>query len=285
MKRNDRIKLIFTRNWNFPGKERLARWLNPAEQLKQKLENGIVWFNEEEIAIYASADNYIEYTVLTTGTYENEISKLISISLNAGDNALDIGANIGIQSIRMSKKTGKAGKVYAFEPMAHLQQKFRQNMLLNNCRGVTLFSYALAEQDDDTTFEVDPNGWNQGTFSLAAGTSGKLVQNIKVRTGDGLREIQELQSLALIKIDVEGFEFQVISGLKNTISRLKPRIIFEYDSNYWIKTGQSIAACAEFLFGTGYELYQITTVGCELIKPNGVIESGNIFCIPKTDGE
>src|SRR5471030_55574 len=103
MKRNDRIKLSFIRNWNLPGKERLAHWFKPSVALKSGLKDGIVWLNTEDIAIYTTADNYIEWTILSTGTYEDEIGKLIRISLNPGDTALDIGANIGLQSIRMSQ--------------------------------------------------------------------------------------------------------------------------------------------------------------------------------------
>src|SRR5476651_734254 len=103
MKRADRIKLNFTRNWNLPGKERLSHWLKPSAALKSTINNGIVWLNSEDIAIYTSADSYIEWTILSTGTYEDEINKLIRISLKNGGNALDIGGNIGLQSIRMSQ--------------------------------------------------------------------------------------------------------------------------------------------------------------------------------------
>ena len=56
MKRGDRIKLNFTRNWNLPGKERLSHWLKPSAALKANISNGIVWLNNEDIAIYTSAN-------------------------------------------------------------------------------------------------------------------------------------------------------------------------------------------------------------------------------------
>src|SRR4051812_4187534 len=114
MKRKDRIKLDFTRNWKLPGKERLSRWLKPSEQIKTTLKDGITWLSNEDIAIFTSADNYIEWSLLSTGTYEDEINKLIRISLKTGYVALDIGANIGLQSIRMAQCVGESGYVYAF---------------------------------------------------------------------------------------------------------------------------------------------------------------------------
>ncbi|MES2267313.1 MAG: FkbM family methyltransferase [Bacteroidota bacterium] len=280
MKRTDRIKLNFIRNWNLPGKERLAHFFSPSEQLKTQIKDGIVWLNTEDIAIYTTADNYIEWTILSTGTYEDEINKLIRISLKPGENALDIGGNIGLQSIRMSQCVGSDGKVYAFEPLNHLQEKFKKNVLLNKAHNITLLPFALSDTEAKAEFSINKNAWNQGTFSLSDSQEAADKQNVQVKIADKLPEIQALTHLALIKIDVEGYEYPVLLGLTNTLKQHKPSIIFEYDSNYWVKIGQSITACTDFLLSLGYTLYQITPVGCELITDTKKIESGNLFCIP-----
>jgi FkbM family methyltransferase len=278
MKRADRIKLNFTRNWNFPGKERLSHWFKPSRQLKTNLSKGIIWLNTDDIAIYTNADNYIEWTILSTGTYEDEIGKLIKISLNTGDIALDIGANIGLQSLRMSLSSGLNGKVYAFEPLEYLQEKFMKNLELNKAVNVRLFPFALSDKESETDFKINKNSWNQGTFSLS-NNSGTDLQRIIVKVADEIPEIQSLEKLALIKIDVEGFEHQVLKGLKQTLQKHKPRIIFEYDSDYWTNSGQNILDCFNFLTSLNYMVYQINSVGCELINTAESIQSGNLFCI------
>jgi FkbM family methyltransferase len=280
MKRTDRIKLDFTRNWTLPGKARLSRWFKPSDQLKAIINNGIVWLNNEDIAIYANTNNYIEWTILSSGTYEDEINKLIRVSLKNGENALDIGGNIGLQSIRMSQCAGSTGKVYAFEPLNHLQQKFTKNMLLNKAANVKLFPFALAEKEGEADFTIDTNSWNQGTFSLTGGNEGTEKQHVLIKVADDIPEVRELSSLALIKIDVEGFEFEVLKGLRETLEKHRPRIIFEYDYHYWIKTGHSIEECCAFLASFNYKFYQITPVGCELINSIAEIAGGNLFCIP-----
>lgn len=280
MKRIDRIKLDFTRNWELPGKERLSRWFKPSDQLKNSINNGIVWLNDEDIAIYANTNNYIEWTVLSNGTYENEINKMIRISLKDGENALDIGGNIGLQSIRMSQCVGDEGKVFAFEPLNYLQQKFTKNITLNRTNNVTLFPFALADNEGEAEFAININSWNQGTFSLGDSNNGSEKQLVTIKVADNIPEIQQLESLALIKIDVEGFEFQVLKGLQKTLKKHKPRIIFEYDSHYWVKTGCTIAECCSYLEQMGYQFYQITPVGCEFVTSATEIESGNLFCIP-----
>lgn len=280
MKRIDRIKLDFTRNWKLPGRERLSHWLKPSEALKTKITAGIVWLSDEDIAIYTNADSYIEWTILSTGTYEDEINRLIRISLKDGENALDIGGNIGLQSIRMSQAVGKSGKVYAFEPLGYIQAKFTKNLTLNKVDNVQLFPYALSDNAGEAEFAVDRTVWNQGAFSLGGNPVGGEKQKVIIKIADDLSEIKALDNLALIKIDVEGFEYQVLRGLKQTLQKHKPRIIFEYDDNYWLKTGEKMSDCYDFLKSFGYTLYQITPVGCELIKTADDIEGGNLFCIP-----
>ena len=279
MKRADRIKLNFTRNWNLPGKERLSHWLKPSAALKATITDGIVWLNNEDIAIYTSANSYIEWTILSTGTYEDEINKLIRLSLKNGNNALDIGGNIGLQSIRMSQCAGCNGKIYAFEPLAYLQEKFKRNAELNHADNITLLPFALSDIAGDAEFAINKNSWNQGTFSLNGKNEGGEKQQVIIKVGDDVAEVQNLQSLALIKIDVEGFEYQVIKGLTQTLKKHRPRIIFEYDSNYWANTGQKIQDCYSLLKAIGYQVYQITPVGCELLTCAENIEGGNLFCI------
>ena len=280
MKRSDRIKLNFTRNWRLPGRERLSRWLRPSDQLRATIADGIVWLADEDIAIYTSADNYIEWTILSTGTYEDEINKLIRISLQPGDVALDIGANIGLQSIRMSKSVGVNGRVYAFEPLTHLREKFGHNARLNKGTNIKIFPFALSDVEREADFAINMHTWNQGTFSIGGAHSGSEMQHVFIKVADEIPEIVMLEKLDLVKIDVEGFEYQVLLGLKQTLKKHAPRIIFEYDSNYWQANGQNINDCFDFLSAMGYRLYQITPSGCELIKHVSTAASGNLFCIP-----
>lgn len=278
MKRSTRIKLNFVRNWNFPGKERMSGKLKKSKGLAT-INNGITWLNNEDISIYTSVESYIEYAILSTGTYEDEIGKLIRTSLKPGSIALDIGANIGLQSIRMSQCCGPEGKVYAFEPLEYLQQKFKRNIILNNCSNVTLLPFALSDRPDQQEISINSSAWNQGTYNLHQNNTGTTRQTLTVKTGDTLPEIIEAKRIDLIKIDVEGFEYPVIRGLHQTLIKHKPRLIFECDNNYWAGLGQDINDCYAFLKSLDYTFYQITQVGCELVENPELITGGNLFCI------
>ena len=269
----DKVKLTISRNWKFPGQMRLLKYLKPSPQTKQSLTKGIIWLENENIAIYTSSDSYIENTILTTGTYEDEIYKVISLSLKPGGVALDIGCNIGLQSLRMSRIVGDSGKVISFEPLDYLRKKSKLNFQLNLATNIQLLPYALSD--------IDENAYNQGTFSLLQESSGDKTQTVDIRVGDHLEEIKSLNKLDLIKIDVEGFEFNVLKGLSDTLLKLKPRIIFEYDKNYWDRNGEDIFECYKILTTLNYALYQISFVGCVLIVKPEQITSGDLFCVAK----
>ncbi len=279
MKRSDRIKLNFTRNWKLSGKERLSGRIKLSAEQKARMKDAITWLVDEDIAIYANPDSYIEWSIFSGGTYENEIGKLIRISLKSGDSALDIGANIGLQSLRMAQSVGSTGHVYGFEPLDHLREKAAKNLRLNTVANVMLLPFALSDSESEMEYAIDKTNWNQGTFSLGDQSAGSESQKIRIKIADELDEVKNIEKLKLVKIDVEGFEFNVLKGLKQTLAKHKPRVIFEYDKNYWVKNGQHIEDCFDFLRDLGYMLYQITAVGCELINQVPDIEGGNIFCL------
>ncbi len=285
MKRSDRIKLNFSRNWNLPGKRRLSKWLSPSADLKTDFKNGITWFKNENIAIYTSADNYVEYYVLSNGEYETEVAKIITMSLAPGFVALDIGANIGIQSMRMSRCVGESGKVYSFEPLAHLQEKFKQNIALNSCGNIKLFPWALSDKAETLSMKVDVKDWNQGAFTLSDLSHAGTPQQITIKVPDEVDEIKNAERIDLVKIDVEGFEYHVLRGLGSTLKKHRPRIIFEYDARYWTRTGQQIADCIAYLKHLDYAIYQTTPVGCELLTDMANVVNNNFFCIPQTPGD
>lgn len=281
MKSSDRIKLLLLRNWNLPLKSRLIKWVKPSSEFNANFINGITWLRSENIAIYANLDSYVEHFILTNGEYEEEVLKLINISLQSGFVALDIGANIGIQTVRMSARVGNTGKVYSFEPIKYLRDKFEKNIALNNCSNVELIPLALSDNENSITAFFNEKEYNQGTFSLSHTDTNGTAQQVNVKPGDNVEQIIALERLDLIKIDVEGYEFYVLSGLKATLLKHRPRIIFEYDGNYWNRTGANLPDCIAFLKSLNYELYTVSAVGCELLTDMNNLSGDNIFCLPK----
>jgi FkbM family methyltransferase len=280
MRKSDRLRLSFTRNWSLPGKFRLLKWLNLSNKITTDFKNGITWLKNENLAIYINVDNYIEHLILSTGDYEEDVYKLINISLKPGYVAIDVGANIGIQTIRMSSIVGDYGKVYSFEPIEFLRKKFQNNVALNNCENVELLPLALSDENHTIEVYIDEKKWNQGTFSLSDSDSVGTRQQLTVMKGDDIPQINLLERLDLIKIDVEGFEYNVLRGLRKTLNKHHPRIIFEYDASYWKKSSGNLNNCIEFLTELNYITYHVTSAGCELIIDPQDVLAENLFSVP-----
>ena len=161
-----------------------------------------------------------------------------------------------------------------------MQHKLNRNLSLNGINNVAVLPFALSDEESVQSFSIPPDIWNQGTFSLSQKSTHGGSQQVQIKIGDNLSEINTLKKINLIKIDVEGFEFSVIQGLKNAIDKHRPKIIFEYDKHYWESSNNSISACYDFFAQRGYSLYQILDANAEIIGSLNAIQSGNILCIP-----
>jgi FkbM family methyltransferase len=227
MKKFAKIKLHFSRNWNLPLKERITKYLvTPGNQ--NKYHHGIT-YTTLGVLFNFDTRNYIEYKLFAEGYYEQEVTLLMQNYVALGDSVLDIGANIGVHSLNLSKMVGKNGKVFSFEPIPFLREKLQLNINLNLASNVTIVPVALSNENYTIKTAFGQNT-NNGTFFIANDDTGET--EIECIKGDDWAITQQINSLKLIKIDVEGFEYKVITGLKNTIEKFKPIIFFEYDSNY-----------------------------------------------------
>lgn len=279
MSKLSRIKLGISRNWSLPGKERLASWLIQQDREKGTLPfEGITWLKNEPIALYISTGSYIEWKILAEGTYEPATGNLISLSLRPGFIALDIGANIGVHTLRMARAVGESGKVISFEPMPHLQQKLNANVQLNRLESIVqIKGVAVSDAAGQTKMSGSSDTFNQGTGRM----DDQGETQVLVTTGDAVIEEMELNRLDLIKIDIEGYEMKAIQGLFNSIKKFKPRLLVEYDQAYWEKCGSSWTEFKSFLSQNNYSIYKIEEFTLTRIHTTPETSSCNVFCIPE----
>jgi FkbM family methyltransferase len=132
---------------------------------------------------------------------------------NRRNTAIDIGAHCGFWSFVLGKNFKK---VYAFEPVENFRQCFKKNIPHEN---VELLPFALGNQNSFVSMNVDLE--NTGATHI----SNKIDEANLVE----LKKLDdyEYNNVDFIKIDVEGFENQVVLGAKETLIRNKPTIIVE----------------------------------------------------------
>ena len=167
--------------------------------------------------------NYFEYSELNYICKELK-SGCVGRSIN-GNTVLDIGANIGNHTLYFVNECG-AALSYCFEPMFSTFEMLKKNIEINNIReSVRLHNVCVGSESGKATvssFDVR----NIGGTTVETKADGELDMV-------SIDELTFWGRISLIKIDVEGFEIQVLKGAVNTIKNNHPIVIIEIrDSNY-----------------------------------------------------
>ncbi len=194
-----------------------------------------------DLLINPAIDNGVERSLYYFGTYEKGTLDFIKKHLLQGQVFFDIGANIGLMSIFASYCVGKSGKVYAFEANPETVKLLKYNIELNGISNINIVDKAVGNQTGKIKIY---NNWagNRGGASLIKPEQETASFDVDLIKIDDITEYLSM-NIGLIKIDVEGFEMDVLKGLEKILSRpVPPKLIIEcsadrnnnYDSVYEI---------------------------------------------------
>ncbi len=208
--------------------------------------------------------------------------------IRKGDCVMDIGANRGTYAYSMAKAVGETGRVYAFEPNPVIAKQLRNNISAPN---VVIENLAVSDTAEDKVFYRHTLGAGPTSsleFYDVLDKAGELEKmTARCVTLDSYCQAHGLRP-ALIKVDVEGHEFNVFRGAKDTIAEHRPVLVFECIEQLWeskkIKEIFSLLAPAYHLIRiedgvdalAAYDGYQ--PQGGSDFRASRVV---NIGCIPK----
>ena len=177
-------------------------------------------------------NNLIDWTVCFYGAYEKQQLLLLREIVRNIDEPvfIDVGANIGQHSLFMSRF---CSQVHSFEPYEPVRKLLEEKITINNIDNVTIHGFGLGSENDELTFYA-PKSDNTGTGSfLSSHTPDNNVPIGKLTVINGDEYIAELNppKIDLIKIDVEGFEKDVLIGLEQSLRRYRPVILMEFNES------------------------------------------------------
>ena len=190
-------------------------------------------------------------------SYEHAFDEALRSETRAGDIVWDIGANIGLYTIAFSDAVGASGIVCAFEPAPSCHEELRRRC--GGRRNVRIFNMALGERDGVLPMWLSAHPLD-ATHSLVpreTGVAGVPALEVRVVTGDQLIASGDAPFPDILKIDVEGFEEEVLRGLNETISNPKCRAVF-CEVHFAILDGrgkrQAPARIQRFLSDRGFQV-------------------------------
>lgn len=151
--------------------------------------------------------------------------------LRRGDVAVDVGANIGIFTLAMGRAVGATGRVFAYEPNPEVVALLRDNVYLNENRRVLTAEVrvrpvAAGAASGTSTLTARAKHRGMGTLGHSDGGSapgGSTVHEIEVVTLDD--ELSHLTEVTLVKIDVEGHEIEVLTGMARLLEQRRVRFV------------------------------------------------------------
>lgn len=155
--------------------------------------------------------------------YEQKFDEIMLGQVRPGDVVWDIGANVGFFTDKFAAASGLSGSVVAFEPSPGAFDALRQSQGASG--SVRLENIALADFDGEADFHVSPDGTDP-TNGLFATRADAAVRKVKVLRGDTYRAAHTDLAPNRIKIDVEGYEYEVIKGLQETLKSDPLRSVF-----------------------------------------------------------
>ena len=199
--------------------------------------------------------------------------------LTTGRDIIDIGANNGSFAVDFAHLVGDKGKVYAFEPQRLIYYQLCGNVFMNGLDNVYTFNFALGNVCD-TIYMEKSNYYDSGNVNFGNIKVDKKNQQLDFSSRQIKADKEWITQLTLdsfsfndvafIKIDVQGYELNVIKGAEKTIAEHRPYLFVEFEDDLLQEAGTSEKELQEKIESLGYVVkrfqegvpYQTTSGKC-----------------------
>lgn len=182
-------------------------------------------FNLDDVKfnIYLNpANGWVDASIFLYGSLEPKLLRMIRDNLQKDNVFFDIGANIGQHGLYASNF---CKSVFSFEPIKRLYDQLELSISKNQFKNIKAFNIGLGNEDKETPIYSDAANMGGSSVLIAAGKHKEQMIQIKKLDEFLLDNPTEVH---MMKIDVEGFEWEVLLGAKNTLEKFKPILLIEF---------------------------------------------------------
>jgi FkbM family methyltransferase len=202
----------------------------------------------------ADLSSTLEWQLWAFGSYEKHFAELFGYLVWPGDRCVDVGANVGVHTVRLARLVGADGEVIAIEPDPDVVQRTNRNIALNGLANVRVINAAASERPGEMRL-YRPGPWdtNRARASLLHHSYLTGIKTmVPVVTVD---DVCAGGAVSLIKIGVEGHEAAVVRGAADTIARYAPSVVFEYAPE--LAGGAAAQTPFGWLADSGYLMFRV----------------------------
>lgn len=199
----------------------------------------------------------IDSDLLEDGLFEPASTQWVDKLVTPGMVTVDVGANFGYYTLRLSRLVGEHGRVHAFEPSQRYRDRLLDHLERNNCHNVLVSDCGLSDVASEQMLYGD-----NISASMHWADDGKpptISETIRLRTLDSYAEEMELTQLDFIKVDIDGHEPKFVAGAAKTLQRFRPIILMEFSQINLVAAESDVDILANQLRSFGYSLHSETT--------------------------
>lgn len=182
------------------------------------------------------------WQVAFRGTWDGPIIHWLGQRIPQGTVALDIGASIGLWTVQLARYA----PVIAIEPLPGNHRWLERNIALNGLQSAVKVHH-IAVGSEPGTLRIDSAELDGGSAAISLDGTGV---DIPVRRLDDLA----LQRVALVKMDVEGFELEVLRGASRLLEEHRPVIFGEFSREWLTMRQEDPGPLLRSLADAGYEI-------------------------------
>lgn len=248
--------------------KRISFWLAPFRyfyrMLAKCLPNDVMLkqmsFRGNEILLWAQED--IGKRLILTGSFEQDEICYIERNVRVSDICFDVGGNTGIYAMLFAKLTGARGKVYVFEPIRKNVLAIELASEINGFKNVQVFEGVASNENGVvmiSTPEMDGAYTHIEKYNISSG-----MHEVRSITLDSFMANEDIKKIDILKVDVEGAEFEVLRGAKNILSNenVAPRLVMvELFSQFLEKFDASIPDILNYMNSFSYKPYYVQSDG------------------------
>lgn len=237
---------------SFRGKRRLGRMALSLSGISKK--NEFVVSTKAGKFLLPNLSDIISLDLFMHGFYEKGLVNLLVNKIPPNGILLDVGANIGSVCVPVANIRPDI-KVIAIEASPWVYKFLKKNIELNDVRNVTALNFAVYSESKKLLPMYAPKDlFGKGSLKAVYTSEAEMVETI---TLDDIKSRLKLSAIHFIKVDVEGFEASVFSGMSQIAASDKPKIIFEFSEWAETEAGYKAGEAQSIVISKGYQLQRL----------------------------
>jgi len=208
----------------------------------------------------------VDLAIYLFGRFESGTVRVFRRLLRPGSVVVDIGANSGANTLELARCVAPSGRVVAFEPTRYAVERLRRNLELNPTlsRVVTVEHAFLVDDDSREPMPEFYASWpltGETTVDVHRDHRGQLksAEGASRWTLDRYVKDKNIDSVRLIKLDVDGLEWSVLKGAGKTLARFQPFIVMELAPYVLDEREGSLEGIVELMREASYDFTDVSS--------------------------